>query len=73
MSDLYDRASITPQQLIAVLQACVEKWPDARLHKNDVTKNLSVEVDGVYVGMVDLLDASLDDFTEDHDDEVEQP
>jgi hypothetical protein len=68
MSDLYERVSVTPQQLIVALQECAARWPDARLHKNDVTRNLSVEVDDEYVGEVDLLDATVHDFNDPGDD-----
>lgn len=59
---LYDRASITPEQLIEVARLVGERWPGCTLHKNDVTKNLTVKVDGVSVGMLNLLDATVDDF-----------
>lgn len=61
---LYGRASIGPDELIAATQQVKAKWPNARLHKNDVTKNLSIDVDGERVGMLDLLNATVHDFTE---------
>ena len=54
--------SISPDDLIAALQQVNQRWRDARLHKNDVTKNLTIHVGGEMVGVVDLLRATVDDF-----------
>lgn len=69
MSDLYDRTSITPAQLIDAAQQVLAKWPNAVLHKSENTRNLAVcdVVDGdlhfhCYVGMIDLLDGTVCDF-----------
>lgn len=59
---LYEDVSISPDELIAAAEQVKVRWPTARLHKNDVTRNLVVYVDGVMVGAIDLLDASVDDF-----------
>jgi len=59
---LYERVSISPDDLIAALQQVNQRWRDARLHKNDVTKNLTIHVGGEMVGVVDLLRATVDDF-----------
>lgn len=64
MPSLYERTSITPAQLITAAQEVAKRWPKARLHKNDTTKNLSVEVRGEYIAMIDLLDGSVVSFEE---------
>lgn len=61
---LYDRTSISPDELLAATQEVKRRWPTARLHKNDVTKNLTIYADVVMVGELDLLDASVVDFAE---------
>lgn len=60
---LYDRASISPNELLVATQEVQRRWPSARLHKNDVTNNLMIHVDGEVVGQLDLLNATVDDFT----------
>lgn len=63
--NLYDRVSISPGQLVQAAQQVAERWPNARLHKNEVTHNLVIYRDGEYVGYIDLLHGEVADEEED--------
>lgn len=52
--------NMTPAQLLAGATEVARRWPGAELVKNQVG-NLSVVVDGVYVGYLDLRDGEVGD------------
>lgn len=59
---LYDRCSISTQELVEAAELAEHRWPSCRLHKNEVTKNLTIWHDDEMVGQIDLLTGRVDDF-----------